>query len=92
MKDIVPRPPSQLALLKAMDLIWDSQQRQLFKGYNIPAHIRNRFFITAKLVKDEDPCVGWQGADGSALKYSRAGLEKLEDEVIEDILPKRDAA
>ena len=57
MKDITPRSPSQGALLRAIELIFESQQRRLSKGTNIPAHIRKRFREVMGLSRDKDPYV-----------------------------------
>ena len=40
---IVPRIPKQIILVRAMELVFESQQKVLSEGTNIPAHIRKRF-------------------------------------------------
>jgi serine/threonine protein kinase len=59
MKAIVPRSSSQIALLQAMELIFESKQRMLADAFDIVALIRNRFMGMAKLTRDNDPYVGW---------------------------------
>lgn len=91
MKNIVPRYSSQIVLLQAMELIWGSQQRLLFDGTNIPAHIRARFIENLKLTRDNDPYVGWTRSpqDGPLPEYSSAAVQKLEDDVVEEMLARR---
>jgi len=40
MKDITPHAPSQISLLRAMELIFESRQRMLSEGTNIPEEIQ----------------------------------------------------
>lgn len=48
MQKLVPRSSSQIVLLQAMELIYESQQRSLFEGTNVGAHIRKRLLKMAK--------------------------------------------
>ncbi|EPE31762.1 hypothetical protein GLAREA_11844 [Glarea lozoyensis ATCC 20868] len=91
MKNIVPRSSSQIVLLQAMELIFESQQRLLSDGTNIPAHIRKRFMENSKLSRDNDPYVGWTRSpqDGPFPEYSSAAIQKLEDDVVEQIVARR---
>ena len=91
MKNFVPRSSSQIVLLQAMELIFESQQRLLLDGTNIPAHIRKRFMENLKLVRDSDPYVGWTRSpkDGPFPEYSRAVIQTLEDDVIKEIVARK---
>ncbi|KAI1113067.1 phosphotransferase enzyme family-domain-containing protein [Nemania sp. NC0429] len=88
MKDICPPTSSQVSLLRAMELLYESQQRQLFEGKNIGAHIRRRFMEVLQLSRDEDPYVGWTcKTEGKQLpELSRADTDKLENDVIDDMI------
>lgn len=88
MKDLVPRSPSQIALLHAMELLFESRQEMLAEGTNVPAHMRRRFRERLQLSRDEDPYIGWkpeQGAPG----FSRADGQKLEDDVVAEMIARR---
>lgn len=91
MKNLVPRSPSQILLLQAMELIFESQQRLLLDGTNIPAHIRKRFMEKSKLARDNDPYVGWtrRPQDGPFLEHSSDTMLKLEDDVVEEMVARR---
>ena len=91
MKDLVPRSSSQIVLLQAMELIFESQQRYLIDGNNIPAHIRKRFLESSKLARDNDPYVGWTRVpqDGPFSEYSSAAIQQLEDDVVEEMIARR---
>lgn len=91
MKNFVPRSSSQIVLLQAMELIFESQQRLLLESTNIPAHIRKRFMENLKLARDNDPYVGWirSPQDGPFPKYSSAALQKLGDDVVEEMVARR---
>ncbi len=91
MKDIVPRSSSQIVLLQAMELIFESQQRLLLEGSNITAHIRKRFMENSKLVRDNDPYVGWTRSlqDGPFPEYSSAAIQTLEDDVVKEMVARR---
>ncbi|KAK4242402.1 hypothetical protein C8A03DRAFT_40218 [Achaetomium macrosporum] len=89
MKDIIPRSPPQMALLRAMEIIFESRQRDLYEGKNIPANIRRKFMELLRLFRDEDPYVGWRCEGTSSPEFSREDLQKLEDEVIEDMVRTR---
>ncbi|EQB48220.1 hypothetical protein CGLO_12570 [Colletotrichum gloeosporioides Cg-14] len=43
MKDLVPASSPQVSLLQAMEILFESRQRRLAEGSNIPAIIRQRF-------------------------------------------------
>lgn len=91
MKDITPPSPSQVALLRAMELIFESQQRRLLEGTNIPAHIRKRFREVLRLCRDKHPYVGWkcEAEGGSLPEFSRDDAQKLEDDVVADMIRRR---
>lgn len=90
MKNLVPRSSSQIVLLQAMELIFESQQRSLSDGTNIPAHIRKRFIENSKLIRDNDLYVGWiRNPDEPFLEYSGAAFQKLEDDVVEEMRARR---
>jgi hypothetical protein len=59
MKGLVPRTSSQIALLKAMELMYESQQQRLANGTNVQAHIRKRFLENLQFTRDDDPYAGW---------------------------------
>ena len=90
-KKSVPRSLSQIVLLQAMELIFESQQRLLLDGTNIPAHIRKRFIENSKLTRDNDPYVGWTRnlQDGPFPEYSIAAIQKLEEDVVEEMVARR---
>lgn len=93
MKDIVPASPSQVALLRAMELIFESRERKLSEGSNVPANIRKRFKEMLRLSRDKHPYVGWKcETDGGSLpELSRVDAQKLEDDVIEEMDRRREA-
>ena len=92
-RDITPPSPSQVALLRAMELIFESQQRRLLEGANIPAHIRKRFREMLQLSRDEDTYRGWKrnAEGGTPLELSRDRAQKLEDEVVAEMIARRRA-
>ena len=91
MKNFVPRSSSQIVLLQAMELIFESQQRSLLGSTNIPAHIRKRFMENSKLVRDNDHYTGWTRSplDGPFPEHSSAAVQRLEDDVVEEMLARR---
>lgn len=91
MKNVVPRSSSQVVLLQAMELIFESQQRLLLEGNNIPAHIRKRFMNNSRLARNNDPYVGWTRSlqDGPFPEYSSAAMQKLEDDVVQEMVARR---
>lgn len=91
MKNFVPRSSSQIMLLQAMELIFESRQRLLLDGTNIPAHIRKRFMEKSKLTRDNDPYAGWTRSphDGPFPEYSNADVQKLEDDVVEEMVTRK---
>jgi hypothetical protein len=93
MRHMTPATPSQIALLRAMELIFESQQRRLSEGTNIPAHIRKRFRETLRLTRDEDPYIGWKCVtEGGPLPdFSRGDAQKLEEDVIAEMISRRHA-
>ncbi|PVH70374.1 hypothetical protein DL98DRAFT_564197 [Cadophora sp. DSE1049] len=80
MKNFVPRSSSQIVLLQV-----------LLDSNNIPAHIRKRFIENSKLARDYDPYVGWTRSpqDGPFPEFSSAAIQKLEDDVVEEIVARR---
>ncbi|KAF7527321.1 hypothetical protein G7054_g10527 [Neopestalotiopsis clavispora] len=90
----VPWCSSQIKLLKANELIYESQQRHLANGTNIPAHIRKRFMEYFSLVRDDDPYTGWVSRldDSDLPEWSDATAQKMEDDVIQEMIAKRQKA
>lgn len=90
----VPQSSSQIKLLKANELIYESQQRHLANGTNIPAHIRKEFTEYFGLIRDDDPYTGWvrEGVDNDFLEWSDAIAQKMEDDVIQEMIAKRQKA
>ncbi|KFY11810.1 hypothetical protein V492_04245 [Pseudogymnoascus sp. VKM F-4246] len=91
MKSIVPRSPSQVALVHAMALIYESQRRKLSNGNNIPAHIRKKLMENPRLTRDNDPYAGWtrSSEDGHLSEYSSADYQKLVDDLVEEMVARR---
>ncbi|OHE97904.1 hypothetical protein CORC01_06767 [Colletotrichum orchidophilum] len=88
MKDLVPHSSSQISLLQTMELLFESRQRRLVEGSNIPAVIRQRFVQRLQLRRDEDPYIGWVPEDEGAAQpvFSRADAQSLEDDVVAEII------
>jgi hypothetical protein len=76
-----------------MELIFESQQRMLFEGAKIPAHIRMASRKLLQLVQDEHPYVGWKCEieEGSFPRFLRDDCQKLEDDVVAKIIGRRQA-
>ncbi|TVY48709.1 hypothetical protein LOCC1_G001402 [Lachnellula occidentalis] len=94
MRALVPQSSSQIVLVQAMELVFESQQKLLSDGNNIGAHIRKRFIENSMLERDNDPCLGgWTRSPqgGPLLEYSTAAFQKLEDDVVEEMVAKRKA-
>lgn len=93
MEDITPPSPSQVTLLRAMELIFESQQRRLSEGTNIPAHIRKKSREVLELGRDKDPYVGWKCATeaGSPPEFSRDDAQRLEDNVVAEMVRRKQA-
>lgn len=93
MNKAVPRSLSQITLLQAMELIYESQQRLLKERNNIPANIRKRLLDNSKIVRDDDPYAGWtrSAEDGLVLDPSNADFQQLVDDVIKEMVAKRKA-
>lgn len=93
MRNLVPQYSSQIVLLQAMGLVFESRQRLLLDGNNIGAHIRKRVIEYSMLRRDDNLCLGWtrSSQDGPLLEYSSAEYQKLEDEVVEEMVAKRKA-
>lgn len=91
MKTLVPRTSSQIQLLKANELVYESQQRHLGNGTNIPAHIRKRFLEYFQLVRDDDPYTGWisELKDNELPPWSDETAQKMEEDAIQAMLVKR---
>jgi hypothetical protein len=86
MQNIVPRSSSQIALVRGMELIYESQQRLLLNGKNISARIRKTIMEYSKLTRDNDPYAGWTRnlQDGPCLEYSSADIQKLVDDMVKE--------
>ncbi|KXH54994.1 hypothetical protein CNYM01_03394 [Colletotrichum nymphaeae SA-01] len=93
MKNVVPRSPSQVSLLQAMQLLFESRQRRLRQGNNIPAIIRERFLQRLQLRRDEDPYLGWVPNDDQAARrvLSLADVLNIEREVVAEREARREA-
>ncbi|KAI8270964.1 hypothetical protein K4K58_003962 [Colletotrichum sp. SAR11_239] len=91
MKDLVPASSPQVSLLQTIEILFEARQRRLAEGFNIPAIIRQRFMQRLHLRRDEDPYIGWvpknQGEAQPVL--SRADAQRLEDDVIAEVIEKR---
>lgn len=94
MKTLVPRTSSQIQLLKANELVYESQQRHLGNSTNIPAHIRKIFMEYFHLVRDNDPYVGWISElnDNNLPPWSDEAAQKMEEDAIQAMLMKRQKA
>ncbi|KAF6832870.1 hypothetical protein CMUS01_06742 [Colletotrichum musicola] len=86
MRGLVPASPSQMSLLQTMEIMFESRQKRLLEGSNIPAHIRQRFLQKLRLRRDEYPYVGWVPA-----VFTRADAQALEDEVVAEMVATRQA-
>lgn len=86
MQNIVPRSSSQIALVRGMELIYESQQRLLLNRKNISARIRKTIMEYSKLTRDNDPYAGWtrKPQDGPCLEYSSADIQKLVDDMVKE--------
>ncbi|KAK1840551.1 hypothetical protein CCHR01_16825 [Colletotrichum chrysophilum] len=84
MKDLVPASWPQVSLLHTMEILFESRQRRLAEGSNIPAIIRQRFMQRLHLRRDEDPYIGWVPKNQGEAQpvFSRADAQRLEDDVI----------
>ena len=94
MKRSAPRSSSQVLLLQAMEVIFESQQRVFTDGTNIPAHIRKRFIKALKLIRDDDPYAGWVRnlQEEPVPDLSMAAFQKLEDDVVGEMIARRRSA
>lgn len=92
-KIIVPRSSSQIVLLQAMELIYESQRRLMSNGNNISSQIRKRLMENSKLTRDNDPYAGWirSSQDGPLSEYSSADFQKLVDDLVEAMIARRKA-
>ena len=96
MLELVPPPDQsspQVTLLRAMELVFESQKRMLWESNNIPAHIRQRFKEKLRLRRDANPYLGWtqDTRDGPPLDFSRDDAQRLEDEMIAEVMARREA-
>jgi thiamine kinase-like enzyme len=84
MKNTVPTLDPQVALLKAMELVFESQQRCLWEGCDMEARIRRRFFDEVGLRKNGTPFAGWVVGDGesSLVGHRRVAYENMVEEVV----------
>jgi len=89
---LVPRTPSQIGLLNAVELIYESQQRCLLEGFNVPALIRKRFLERGELVRNEDRYRGWTSTGGPSVDIDKDAYQNLVNQAIEEISAKRRAA
>ncbi|KAK6215709.1 hypothetical protein QIS74_08728 [Colletotrichum tabaci] len=91
MGDLVPASAAQVSLLQAMEVLSESRQRRLTEGSNIPAHIRERFMQRLQLRRHEDPYIGWVPKNQGAAppEFSRADAQRLEDDVVAEMVARR---
>ncbi|EJT81172.1 hypothetical protein GGTG_01156 [Gaeumannomyces tritici R3-111a-1] len=87
LKELVPRSPSQIALLHAMEFVYESRQKRMAERGNIPALIRQKFRKELRLARDEDPYTGWicDTREGPAPRLSASDIEKIETDVIKAV-------
>ncbi|KAJ2991414.1 hypothetical protein NUW58_g2520 [Xylaria curta] len=57
LREITPISSSQIALCQAMALVFESQQKLLSNGSNVPANIRKRFIEQFHLIRSPHPYV-----------------------------------
>lgn len=90
---LTPSSPSQIVLLQAAELMFESRCRYLAEGRNIGALIRKRFIEMLRLSRSTDPYVGWirDEKEGPAPKFTGADAEKLENDVIDEVIGSRSA-
>ncbi|EGX91216.1 Protein kinase-like domain [Cordyceps militaris CM01] len=91
MQSIVPCNRAQQDLLRAVELIFESQQRFLFEGSNIPAQIRVRFLQYCNLTRDQNIYRGWTNQVENSPTYDADIIQKIEDDVIAEVMAKRAA-
>ncbi|KAK4221073.1 hypothetical protein QBC38DRAFT_523652 [Podospora fimiseda] len=95
MKELVPMSQAQARLLQAVELIFESRERKLLSGTNVPAHIRKRFIERLQLHRDPHPYIGWtrglpdDGTGAAPFEMSEKEADELEDEVIEEMMKRR---
>ncbi|EHK27116.1 uncharacterized protein TRIVIDRAFT_229003 [Trichoderma virens Gv29-8] len=90
LNDVVPMSPSQVSLLQAMELIYESQQEMLAQGNNIPAHMQRRFRERLGLSRDKHPYMGWTpSSEDGPREFSQIDFQKLEDEVVAEMVARR---
>ncbi|EPE33505.1 Protein kinase-like (PK-like) [Glarea lozoyensis ATCC 20868] len=91
MKELAPRTSSQIALLKAMELMYESQQRRLVNGTNVPAHLRQRFLECLGLTRDDDPYAGWtpERKEGKIVDFSSTAMQRLKDDIVQEMEERR---
>jgi hypothetical protein len=92
MASLVPRHFSQFVLLRANEIIWETQQRYFFEGTNIPAHVRMRFLDMGRLIKDGDPYIGWRRIEGQVIEFDNTTFQELENDAVEQTIAKRTKA
>lgn len=91
MKSTVPENKAQMGLFRAMELIFESQQRSLLAGSNIPARIRKRFLEFSHLTRDHDLFSGWTSTEKSGQDCDTVDIQKIEDDVISEVMAERAA-
>ncbi|PKS11103.1 hypothetical protein jhhlp_002864 [Lomentospora prolificans] len=78
LKEVTPRTSSQIALLRARELIHESHERVLVSSDIVSSAVRKKFLDKLELVRDEDPYVGWRRTPGTSHDCSAAEFERLE--------------
>ena len=76
---------SQIALLRATELVWVSEQRYLFKGNDVSAHVTETFPALGGLVRDREPYADWKRNDGEGVDIDDTAYHKMVDDVIEEM-------
>ncbi|OAR02926.1 hypothetical protein LLEC1_05528 [Akanthomyces lecanii] len=91
MGPLIPRNNAQEDLLRAMELIYESQQRHLFEGGNIPGRIRQRFLSRYNLARHSDPFAGWTIEVDDLLRCDANAVQRIEDQVVAEYLARQAA-
>lgn len=84
LRALAPLSASQAALLKAVELIFQSRHRCLGAGNNIPTHIRERFIDKMQLTQDAHAYLGWtrKSQDGPQPESSQEEAQELEHDAV----------
>lgn len=86
MKNLVPRNQAQQTLLRAMELVYESQHRYLSQTSDIPAQTRIRFFKYCNLTRDQDLFAGWVNKANDLPEYNADAIQQIEDDVVAETM------